>query len=62
MSGLSICQIVCEADCIQAMDSYKCPVDMRIIDSCDECLFRLRFDRDDSEWLPEGKERSDFPY
>ncbi len=61
MTGLSICQIVADGDCIQSMEMGTCPMDLEIMETCEECIHRQRFDRDDANWLPEGKDVSDFP-
>ena len=55
MIGLSICQLVVETDCALAMEEGRCPCDTGEIKVCDECLVWQRFDRDDANWLPEGR-------
>lgn len=55
MTGLSICQIIVEADCMLALMEERCPND------CGSCLHHQRFERDNANWLPEGKDVSDFP-
>ena len=61
VAGLSICQIVVDGDCIQSMELGTCPIDLGIMETCERCIHRQRFDRDDANWLPEGKDVSDFP-
>lgn len=61
VTGLSICQLVADGDCIQSMGLGTCPIDLGIMKTCEECIHRQRFDRDDVTWLPEGKDVSDFP-
>lgn len=61
MTGLSICQIIADGDCIQSVELGTCPIDLRIMKTCEECIHHQRFDRDDANWLPKGKDVSDFP-
>lgn len=61
MTGLSICQIVADGDCIQSTENGTCPMDLGTVKTCEGCIHRQRFDRDDANWLPEGKDVSDFP-
>lgn len=61
MTGLSICQIVADGDCIQSVGLGTCPIDLEIMKTCEGCIHRQRFNRDDANWLPESKDVSDFP-
>ena len=61
MTGLSLCQIVADGDCIQSMELGTCPIDLGIMEACEKCIHRQRFERDNANWLPEGKDVSDFP-
>ena len=60
MGEPSICQLVAYADCVQSMENGTCLMDLGVTESCEGCIHRQRFDRDDANWLPEGKDVSDF--
>lgn len=59
MTGLSICQMQADADCVQAVFDGSCPKEGGL--DCGKCLHHQRFERDDVTWLPAGKDISDFP-
>ena len=53
---LSICQIIVEGDCVQAMEGRYCPCDTGKITVCDDCLVWHRFDRNYANWLPDWRD------
>ena len=45
MNDLSICQMICDAECANCLASDTCPTD-----ECKDCLWHKRFEHNDCEW------------